>query len=106
MSYDDPQVTKGRPVKHHRSMHKRLRNLTATVSALLGSAALATGRAHAADLAAPAEIHATLDAYAGAHPHAVLIGGVVDGTNARVYTARGKRAVTAVDVRLRFQIGP
>jgi CubicO group peptidase (beta-lactamase class C family) len=85
-------------------MHQRLRILIAAGSAVAASVLLTTGPAPAAPLAAPAEIRATLDAYAVAHPHAVIVAGVVDGADTSTYTAHGQSAIAADD-RVRFQIG-
>jgi D-alanyl-D-alanine-carboxypeptidase/D-alanyl-D-alanine-endopeptidase len=86
-------------------MHKRLRIPTASI-VMFFSMFSANGAAQAATLATPGEIHATLDAYVAAHPHAVLVTGIIDGGSSSVYTARGKdAAVAAVDDRVRFQIG-
>ncbi len=70
-----------------------------------GSALCSSRGAHAATLATPDEIHATLDAYAAAHPHAVLVAAIIDHGTTNVYTASGKNAAGPVDERLRFQLG-
>jgi CubicO group peptidase (beta-lactamase class C family) len=55
-------------------------------------------------IAPPADIQSSLDAYARTYPRAAIIMGVVDGSNTTVYTAAG-RVAQRPDERSTYQIG-